>query len=361
MGRKLPWKTSSAQSSPEKKPSLKSESPHPTPSRSPNRPTGTPSASIKKPRRERVVEAEDGVRSPSTSPPPEPPPERFMRAGLDHDDRYRMVEDEFVNMAHQFTVHLHRAEYNRLKNLAKHQNADTIREIERPIVGAPTLLARQRHETAHRESKQRTLLDSSSKNKDTPYSGSSLQGLMESPRKEHKWISAGLADAAKTRASAGFDSQKITPVRMKQISKPSSGQKRQISLADDDETDDGDDLDLATPSRTPATKAARTARTSSPAMSRSAPRPAFSTPRALNTTTDTTSRSGSSAKRPTTAPGDGARATAKRSDVHEDIDDDDIFGITKRMSDRRKSRGQSRKTEEKAPASSSLNDIPSFI
>lgn len=284
-----------------------------------------------------------------------------MRPGLDHDDRYRMVEDEFVNMAHQFTVHLHRAEYNRLKNLAKHQNADAIREIERPVVSAPTLLARQRQETARRVTKQRNLLGSSSKDNKTPFSGSSLQGLMESPRKEHKWISAGLADAAKTRASAGFDSQKITPVRMKQVSRPSSGKKRQISLADDDETDDTDDLDLATPSRTPPTKAARTTQTSSPVISRSAPRPAFSTPRALSATMNERSRSGSSIKRPTTAPGDGARGTTKRNDIYEDIDDDDIFGITKRMSDRRKSRGQGRKTEEKAPAKSSLDDIPSFI
>ncbi|GKU20899.1 hypothetical protein FLAG1_04855 [Fusarium langsethiae] len=361
MGRKLPWKTSPTQSSPEKKPSLKSESPHQTPSRLLNTATGSPSASTRKPRHDRVVESEDGTRSPSTSPPPEPPPERFMRPGLDHDDRYRMVEDEFLSMAHQFTVHLHRAEYNRLKNLAKQQNADTIREIERPIVGPPTLLARQRQETAHRISKQRKLLASSSREKDASFAGSSLQGLMESPRKEHKWISAGLADAAKTRASAGFDSQKITPVRMRQISKPSSGKKKQISLADDDETEDGEDLDLATPSRKPATKAARSVHASSPVISRSAPRPAFSTPRALSTTMDKTSRSESSVKRPTTAPGAGTRGTAKRSDVHEDIDDDDLFGITKRISDRRRSRGLDRRTEEKAPSKPSLDEIPSFI
>ncbi|KAM0563492.1 hypothetical protein ACHAPJ_001213 [Fusarium lateritium] len=360
MGRRLPWKTSASPSSTEKKPSLKVESPRPTPSRSPN--PGTPSASIKKPRRERVVEAQDGARSPSTSPPPEPPPERFMRPGLEHDDRYRMVEDEFLNMAHQFTTHLHRAEYNRLKSLAKHQNADTIREIERPIVGAPTLLARQRQERARRIVKQRNLLGSDTNEKDTPSVGSSLQGLMESPRKEHKWISAGLADAAKTRASAGFDSQKISPIRMKQISKPSSAKKRQLTVADDDETDDGDDLDLATPSRTPITKAARMTQTSSPAMSRSAPRPTFSTPRVLSTALNNAPRSGSSVKRPTTAPGGSeTRTSSKRRDVRDDVDDDDPFGINKRRVQRQKSREQVRRAEEKAPAKSSLDDIPSFI
>ncbi|KAL6923682.1 hypothetical protein FSHL1_000931 [Fusarium sambucinum] len=361
MGRKLPWKTSPTKSSPEKKPCLKFESPNQTPSRFSNPAIGSPSASTKKPRHDRVVESEDGTRSPSTSPPPEPPPERFMRPGLDHDDRYRMVEDEFLNMAHQFTVHLHRAEYERLKNLAKHQNADTIREIERPIVSPPTFLARQRQETARRVSKQRRLLADPSNEKDIPFTGSNLQGLMESPRKEHKWISACLADAAKTRASAGFDSQKITPLRMRQIEKPGSGKRMQLSLADDEETDDGEELDLSTPSRKPVTKAARSVHTSSPVVSRSAPRPSFSTPRTLSTTMNQTSQSGSSVKRPATVPGDSTHGIAKRSDTHEDVDDDDIFGITKRMSDRRKSRVLNRRTEDKAPAKSSLDEIPSFI
>lgn len=397
MGRKLPWKTSSTPSGPERKTSVKSESPLPTPSRALH--PGTPSAFRKKPRRERVIEAEgipdstlsskpqrnrqyhtDATRSPSTSPPPEPPKERsislpnshsyqtltrlrFMRPGLDHDDRYRIVEDEFVNMAHQFTLHIHASEYNRLKNLAKHQNADTIREIERPVVGAPTLLTRHRQEDLRRNAKQRKLLgNDANEKKDSPYVGSSLQGLMESPRKEHKWISTGLADTAATRASAGFNSQKISPLRLKQGSNSSSAKRRQISLGDDDETDDGDDLDPTTPSRTAATKAARTTYTPSPAMPRSTPRTAFSTPRTLKSAMNTTSRSGSSVKRPTTAPGGSeARKITKSRDAQEHIDDDDPFGINKRRIQRQKSREQFRKTEEKTPSKSSLDDIPSFI
>ncbi|CZR36998.1 uncharacterized protein FPRO_02742 [Fusarium proliferatum ET1] len=380
MGRKLPWKTSSTPSGLERKTSVKSESSLSTPSQAPR--PGTPSASRKKPRRERVIEAEgipdstlsskpqrnrqyhaDATRSPSTSPPPEPPKERFMRPGLDHDDRYRIVEDEFVNMAHQFTLHIHASEYNRLKNLAKHQNADTIREIERPVIGAPTLLTRHRQEDVRRKAKQRKLLGTdANEKKDSPYVGSSLQGLMESPRKEHKWISTGLADTAATRASAGFNSQKISPLRLKQGSNSSSAKKRQMPLGDDDETDDGNDLDLATPSRTAATKAARTTHTSSPVMPRSAPRTAFSTPRTLKSAMNITSRPGSSVKRPTTAPGGGeARKVTKSRDIEEDIDDDDPFGINKRRIQRQKSREQFRRTEEKTPSKPSLNDIPSFI
>ncbi|KAG4252490.1 hypothetical protein FPRO04_02273 [Fusarium proliferatum] len=380
MGRKLPWKTSSTPSGLERKTSVKSESSLSTPSQAPR--PGTPSASRKKPRRERVIEAEgipdstlsskpqrnrqyhaDATRSPSTSPPPEPPKERFMRPGLDHDDRYRIVEDEFVNMAHQFTLHIHTSEYNRLKNLAKHQNADTIREIERPVIGAPTLLTRHRQEDVRRKAKQRKLLGTdANEKKDSPYVGSSLQGLMESPRKEHKWISTGLADTAATRASAGFNSQKISPLRLKQGSNSSSAKKREMPLGDDDETDDGNDLDLATPSRTAATKAARTTHTSSPVMPRSAPRTAFSTPRTLKSAMNTTSRPGSSVKRPTTAPGGSeARKVTKSRDIEEDIDDDDPFGINKRRIRRQKSREQFRRTEEETPSKPSLNDIPSFI
>ncbi|KAF5228155.1 hypothetical protein FANTH_14577 [Fusarium anthophilum] len=398
MGRKLPWKTSSTPSGPERKASVKSESPLPTPSRAPV--PGTPSASRKKPCRERVIEAEgipdstlssklqrnrqyhaDATRSPSTSPPPEPPKERsislpdshsyhtlirlrFMRPGLDHDDRYRIVEDEFVNMAHQFTLHIHTSEYNRLKNLAKHQNADTIREIERPVVGAPTLLTRHRQEDVRRNAKQRKLLGTdANQKKDSPYVGSSLQGLMESPRKEHKWILTSLADTAATRASAGFNSQKISPLRSKQGINSSSVKKRQIPFGDDDETDDeGGDLDLTTPSRTAVKKTARTTHMSSPAMPRSAPRTAFSTPRTLKSAMNTTSRPGSSVKRPTTAPGGSeARKITKSRDAQEDIDDDDPFGINKRRIQRQKSREQFRKTEVKTPSKPSLDDIPSFL
>ncbi|KAF5022254.1 hypothetical protein F66182_5693 [Fusarium sp. NRRL 66182] len=356
MGRRLPWKTCASPPSTAKTPFVNPNSPCPTPSRPPN--PGIPSSSSKKPRRERVIEDEDDARSPSTSPPPEPPPERFMRPGLDHDDRYRMVEDEFLNMAHQFTTHLHRAEYNRLKTLAERQNADTIREIERPVVGAPTLLARQRKETATRIAKQRKLLGGDSDEKDSPFVGSSLQGLMESPRKEHKWISAGLADAAKTRASAGFNAQKISLMR---FPKPSLAKKRQLPVMEDEETDDGDGLDLATPARTAATKAARTTHTMSPATPRSVPRPKFSTPRVLSTIMNNGPSARSGVKRQATAPGE-TEIQAIRRNVRDDVDDDDPFGINKRRIQRQKSREQVRRTEEEPSAEKSLlDDIPSFI
>lgn len=123
-----------------------------------------------------------------------------------------MVEDEFLQTARQFTTHLHRAEYNRLKMRAEAQNADAIRDIQRPVVpGLPTALARYRKEASKRVSKQREALgkDAAAADIDLPWVGTSLQGLMETPRGEERRIAAaGSGDGKTTRAAAGF-----TPVR----------------------------------------------------------------------------------------------------------------------------------------------------
>ena len=58
----------------------------------------------------------------SSPPPPGPPPLLDldpMIAGLDGDDVYMMVEDEFYATAQTFTAHLHRAEYKRLMREAR--------------------------------------------------------------------------------------------------------------------------------------------------------------------------------------------------------------------------------------------------
>ncbi|KAI8679748.1 hypothetical protein NCS57_00253400 [Fusarium keratoplasticum] len=264
MGRRLPWKTSTTPSNADKKPPVKSDSPRAARTNSPSLASAsTPASFIKKPRRDRVID-DEGISQLAHAHHftakrvlrwcKEPIHVAAARTTTrERDDRYRMVEDEFLNMAHQFTTHLHRAEYNRLKSLAKSQNADTIREIERPIIGAPTLLARRRQESVRRAVKQRGFMRNGDE-EETPFVGRSLKGLMESPRKEHKWISGGMAGAAATRAAAGFDSQKLSPVKLKATPKAFSAKKRQLPAADDEETDDGEDLDLSTPSRTPMNK-----------------------------------------------------------------------------------------------------------
>ncbi|KAG7048424.1 hypothetical protein JMJ77_0014062, partial [Colletotrichum scovillei] len=134
-------------------------------------------------------------RSPSTSPPPEPLTETFMIDGLENDDKYRMVEDELVTIAGHFTAHLHAAEYQRLKAQTRTQNAETIKTISRPVVGSLTELARKRQEELLRKKKQREALrrakrDAGRDDEDTgdetsvPWRGTSLQGLMHSPKKK---------------------------------------------------------------------------------------------------------------------------------------------------------------------------------
>src|ERR1700712_2147887 len=54
-----------------------------------------------------------------------------MVDGLDGDDAWVMVEDEFLNTAKIFTQHLHHAEYQRLKKLARARSASTMSSIMR--------------------------------------------------------------------------------------------------------------------------------------------------------------------------------------------------------------------------------------
>ncbi|KAK4677744.1 hypothetical protein QC764_301460 [Podospora pseudoanserina] len=202
MPRQLPWKINrDGQTSVETR-----QSPNPTSTRSPapsNRPS-RPSTAAPNPRssHERFDAPRPSAgrrgRSPSTSPPPEPPSEELMIEGVDHDDRYRMVEDEFLAVAGEFTRHLHAAEYQRLKGLARSQNADTISNISRPVTGEMTEMVKRRHAALNIASKQRKGITqlkglSPQTTSDTDDEGApsrkqpnpnSLQGLMDSPRKQ---------------------------------------------------------------------------------------------------------------------------------------------------------------------------------
>lgn len=117
-----------------------------------------------------------------------------MREGADKDDRFRMVEDEFLAVAHDFTRHIHAAEYQRLKGLARSQNEETIQNISRPVTGEMTDKVKRRHAALDTAAKQKKALgkrrveadseddaDEKSKRKGV---ANSLQGLMDSPRKK---------------------------------------------------------------------------------------------------------------------------------------------------------------------------------
>ncbi|KAM0261676.1 hypothetical protein ACHAQJ_002128 [Trichoderma viride] len=222
MARKLPWKRESESSPSNGSRNTAGQSsrlPHPGPTaRDDNRDVlRTP---VSRRYAQRVLDS-DPIRSPSTSPPPERPHEEFMIPGPLNDDKYRMVEDEFLHMAQRFTAHLHRAEYDRLKALAKAQNAATIREIERPVVAnaVPTVRARQRSASAQQAMKQRKTLEGHGEAKDDenvlPLVGTSLRGLMEAPRRDGRTImpaTSASSSSSKTRAAAGYSS-KLSPQR----------------------------------------------------------------------------------------------------------------------------------------------------
>lgn len=231
------------------------------------------------------------------------------------DDRYRMVEDEFLSTAQLFTAHLHRAEYNRLKTAAKATNAEAIREIERPVVGSPTKLARQRRDAFKRVQGQRERLASEGAGEGSlPRMSSGLQGLMDSPGKEKQLIRPFPKATSTTRAAAGFSSSDASP-RVRSAGAGAASGKRRVSAPE--EVTDDDDL---------------------------------SSPVVVRTT---------SSKLPTKPP---ARKPTR--EVHhrddDDDDEDDPFGIQKRRIRREKSREQLRKPAK--PKSTPEPDvIPTFL
>jgi len=195
-----------------------------------------------------------------------------MIEGIENDDKYRMVEDELVSIAGSFTAHLHAAEYHRMKALAKRENAETIRNISRPVSGPATDLVKQRQKARDLDARQqkglkRALGQDGDDMSESPWAGTSLEGLMESPRKKAVPLPISYAS---TRAAAGYyerspSKSSVLPftVRPKEgVSRLSFSRGR---LSDDREAYESegagdDDLDQPSP---PANRHSRAARPSS--------------------------------------------------------------------------------------------------
>lgn len=136
---------------------------------------------------------------------------RLMISGLRHDDKWRMVEDEFVAVAHKFTAHLHAAEYRRLKVRARQQNSDAIRSISRPTSALMTDSVKRRQVSLSLKRSQsrgikRALSRASEADEadadDMPWAGTNLQDLMNSPRKKPVPLSRLVTAVSGTRAAA---------------------------------------------------------------------------------------------------------------------------------------------------------------
>ena len=146
-----------------------------------------------------------------------------MLEGVDKDDMYIIVEDEFLAIAKAFTQHLHHAEYVRLKNSAKSMNASAIQNISRPTDSRVAISEETKRKKAAQASTmardtiveelnakrgKRKPIDAESEVEDDPeedlWVGTSLQGFMADSKKPRRSLShlAGMKSGSK--AAAGF-------------------------------------------------------------------------------------------------------------------------------------------------------------
>ncbi|KAI1132392.1 hypothetical protein F5Y10DRAFT_207718 [Nemania abortiva] len=303
---------------------------------------GTKRKPVKRPRR-----------STSTSPPPEPLQERFMIEGIDGDDRYRMVEDEFLATAQQFTAHLHAAEYKRLKAASEFENAQMIKNISRPVVGRMTNLVNVKQERKTLAEKQRLAArrlrkgtasgDESTETDDTKdsWQQQSLYGLMESPGKRARRLNGLPSATPATRAAAGYQRQAsdiVSPSRPK-IRAPSD-----IAQLHTNESED--DLEAS----------------NSYSLTRRIPQPA------LTSSSSTPGPETGEVKKP--SPGDFSKATESLQNRQQEPSENTIVSegegmdfmarLKKRREERRQSRGPRKSTSSK-PKSDFDDILPDFL
>ncbi|EEH41991.2 hypothetical protein PAAG_03912 [Paracoccidioides lutzii Pb01] len=211
------------------------------------------------------------------SPPCEPPPVELMKEGLESDNQYIMVEDEFLATAQTFTRHLHHAEYVRRKKEAKIKNANALKDLARSAGLKGTLSADIRknmeseenaaqHNAALEEFKRvagRPPVDSEVEDgvgseedsDDDPWVGTSLQNLMN--QKKHQSLVGLQGIRSASRAALGFSK---TPARSpwerpksdEYVKDPVSNRGTEVNPhLIDDETSTCDDDDLDAQSRRP--------------------------------------------------------------------------------------------------------------
>ncbi|KAF3066505.1 hypothetical protein GL218_08984 [Daldinia childiae] len=326
MTRKLPWKRAE----------IGSRS-------TPRSPTSTPIRQ-QKVKRENI---EDDDKQATASPTAA---KSYMIEGLDNDDLYRMVEDEFLSTAQQFTAHLHAAEYHRLKAASKSQNADTIRDISRPVVGRMTDLVKQKQERKARLEKQKAATrkaradrnrnDDSTASESDLWRSASLHGLMESPRKKAARLDKLTKVATTTRAAADLTSSR--PIHH------STSKQNSETESDDDEDLDG-----------PSTKMPTNSVKKLPPSTSQPPKP-----RQVPSTTSNNHPLRRSEKIHPIIQQPGSKATATTEASEEEKDDgsgDFLSRLKQRQEDRKRNRDQ-RKQAASSKAQSTTDDIiPGFL
>ncbi|WEW57401.1 hypothetical protein PRK78_002868 [Emydomyces testavorans] len=261
MPRTLPWQVNTE--------SLKSKPPISSSSQTLARASRSATDSEKDNASTRAKRPRKHGRSPSTSPVREPPPEEFMREGLENDDLYIMVEDEFLATAHTFTRHLHYAEYVRRKNQAKLANQSFPSSISRPTDGKTKLSnetrkkieaeeAAARHKAALdglKKAAGRPLVDSEVEDvddseedrDDDPWIGTQLQPLMVAPRQPRSLVGLhGIKSS--TKAALGY-STASTRAQKSGLGKTSAASRLNQGPKEDGISENGDPLDTSAKSR----------------------------------------------------------------------------------------------------------------
>lgn len=141
-----------------------------------------------------------------------------MDEGIQYDDQYRMVEDEFLAVAQKFTMHLHAAEYKRQTKAVRANRADAITSISRPVTGRMPDQSKRKAQSIMQSKAQSSAIhgllpkkaasaddtDESDESVELPYVGTTLHGLMDSPRKKAVSLTHFGATRTSTRAAAGF-------------------------------------------------------------------------------------------------------------------------------------------------------------
>lgn len=131
-----------------------------------------------------------------------------MNDGLDGDDRWIMVEDEFMSTAKEYTRHLHQAEYDRLRQLAKKRNTSAIYSITSTAHPGASKETRVRKKAAALDKAQMQLLGSSagdSDDDDDPWAANPhLASLVSRVQQPSAKLSQMAGITCNTRASLGF-------------------------------------------------------------------------------------------------------------------------------------------------------------
>lgn len=270
-----------------------------------------------------------------------------MLEGLDEDDAFRMVEDEFLLVANTFTVHLHAAEYHRLKALARTRNAQAIRDISRPTVGIMTEAALRQRDVIDRAIAQRSGLSRAGAispggvededEENAPWKGTSLEGLMETHRMKPPTLARVVSNLSTTRAAAGFVGR--SPSKPKGL--PTEAQRCSSEAASPtlaasskrvryDGTDDDEDLDLDRPAQRKKTTATM-------------PRP----------TLVASNKPSTSGGVPIRVPGDEGAVV--------DIDSDFTRGVRERRLREKEQRLKRMKSREMRPKAEETDMIPTFL